>query len=241
TAVVVLAALYNALKLVDKRPEELKTVISGAGAAGTATAQLLMEAGVRNIIGYDREGVMHRGLDTGGHLGKRWFAENANPEDYRGDLLGAMNGADLFVGLSGPNVLTARHLKVMNRDPIVFAMANPEPEISPEEAVPYVRVMATGRSDYPNQINNVLGFPGFFRGLLDSRASRVNTEMKLAAARAIANAVPSRQLNEEYIVPSVFDRNVARAVAREVVATAQRTGLARRGRRLARPGAGRAA
>ncbi|MBI4201085.1 MAG: NAD-dependent malic enzyme, partial [Chloroflexi bacterium] len=201
TAVVVLAALHNAIKVVDKRLEELKVVVSGAGAAGTATGRLLMEAGVRNIIGYDREGVLHQGLNYGGHTGKRWFAECANPQDYRGDLTGAMTGADVFIGLSGPNVLAVQHLKIMNRDAIVFAMANPEPEIWPEEALPFVRVMATGRSDYPNQINNVLGFPGFFRGLLDSQASGVNTEMKLAAARAIANAVPPRQLGDEYIVP----------------------------------------
>ena len=231
TAVVVLAATFNMLKLVKKRMEDLKIVVSGAGAAGVATGKLLKEAGARTIIGYDREGVLHRGQTYGGHVGKLWFANEGNPEDYRGDLMGAMEGADLFIGLSGPGVITAEHVKKMNRDAAVFAMANPDPEIFPEEAAPYIRVMATGRSDYPNQINNVLGFPGFFRGLLDCRAREVNTEMKIAAALAIAGAVPESQLNEEYIMPSVFDRNVARAVAREVAAAAQRTGVARRPRR----------
>ncbi|MBI2170957.1 MAG: NAD-dependent malic enzyme [Chloroflexi bacterium] len=231
TAVVVLAAITNMLKVVDKRLEDLKIVISGAGAAGVATGKLLKEAGARNIIGYDREGILYRGKEYGGHPGKAWFANDCNPQDYRGDLMGAMEGADLFIGVSGPGVLTAEHLKRMNRDAAVFAMANPDPEIAPEEAEPYVRIMATGRSDYPNQINNVLGFPGFFRGLLDCRAREVNTEMKLAAAWAIAQAVPDSQLNEEYIIPSVFDRNVVRAVAREVAAAAQRTGVARRVRR----------
>lgn len=230
-AVVVLAGLYNAMKLVDKRLEDLKVVICGAGAAGVATGRLLMEAGVRQIIGYDKEGVLHRGLDLDDNVGKKWFAENTNPNDFRGDLRGCLEGADVFIGLSGPNVLTPEHLKVMNRDAIVFALANPEPEIWPEEAAPYVRIMATGRSDYPNQVNNALCFPGFFRGLLDTRARRVSTEMKMAAARAIADAVPSGQLNEEYIMPSIFDGNVARSVAREVASAAHRTGVARRLRR----------
>lgn len=231
TAVVVLAGLYNALKLVDKRLNDLKVVICGAGAAGVATGRLLAEAGVRHIIGYDREGVLHRGLDLSDNAGKKWFADTTNPQDFRGDLRGALEGADVFVGVSGPNVLTPHHLEGMNRDPIVFAMANPDPEIFPEEAEPYVTIMATGRSDYPNQVNNALCFPGFFRGLLDTRARKVNTEMKMAAAWAIASAVPSRQLNEEYIIPSVFDRNVARSVAREVAAAARRTGMAQRQRR----------
>ena len=231
TAIVVMAALYNALKVVGKKIDEIKIVMSGAGAAGVATAKLIEEAGSRHIIGYDREGVLHRGMDFSEHSGKRWFANNMNPDDFRGDLLGAMSGADVFIGLSGPNVIGVDHLKVMNRDPIVFAMANPEPEISPEDALPHVRVMATGRSDYPNQINNVLAFPGVFRGLLDSQTREVNSEMKLAAAHAIASAVPSRHLNEEYIMPSVFDRAMVRSVARAVAAAARRTGVARRRRR----------
>ena len=231
TAVVVLAALFNAVKLVDKRIEDLKTVMVGVGAGGVATAQMLMDAGMRNIIGCDRTGILHRGRDYGGNTGKTWFAENTNPDDFHGSLLEAMEGADLFIGLSGPDVLTVEHLKVMNRDATVFAMANPDPEIFPEEAAPYVKVMATGRSDYANQINNALCFPGFFRGLLDSRAREVNAEMKLAAAKAIAAAVPASQLNEEYIMPNVFDRNVARIVGRDVANAAQRTGVAQRTRR----------
>ena len=228
TAIVVLAAVYNATTVVNKSMQDLKVVISGAGAAGAATGKLLTEAGVRNIIGYDREGVLHRGLNLKGHEGKVWFAESANPDDFRGDLMGAMTGADLFIGLSGPGVITVDHVKAMARDAIVFAMANPEPEIMPEDAEPHVRIMATGRSDYPNQINNVLTFPGFFRGLLDSRTREVNREMKLAAAHAIADAVPASELNEEYIVPSVFDLNMVKAVGRAVAAAAHRTGVARR-------------
>jgi malate dehydrogenase (oxaloacetate-decarboxylating) len=162
---------------------------------------------------------------------KAWYAENTNPRQVRGDLAAAINGADVFIGLSGPGMLTVDHLKTMARDPIVFAMANPDPEIQPEEAAPYVRVMATGRSDYPNQINNVLCFPGFFRGLLDAHATTVNEEMKIAAAEAIAAQVADRELHEEYIIPSVFNRHVARAVARAVTETAYRTGAAVRHRR----------
>ena len=237
TAVVTLAALYNALKLVGKRIDELKVVMTGVGAGGMATAKMLMEAGARNILGCDREGILHRDREYGGNEGKQWFADNTNPDNFTGSLLEAMEGADLFVGLSGPNVLNEEHVKVMNRDAIVFAMANPDPEIFPEEAGPHVRVMATGRSDYPNQINNALCFPGFFRGMLDVRASDVNSEMKMAAAKAIANAVPASELGEEYIMPSIFDKSVVRSVAREVAAAAQRTGVARkpqrRGRRAA--------
>ena len=234
TAVVALAALYNAVKLVNKPIESLRTVMTGVGAGGVATAKMLMEAGVTNIIGCDRTGVLHRDRDYGGNQGKQWFADSTNVDNFKGSLLEAMEGADLFIGLSGPDVLTAEHVKVMNRDPIVFAMANPDPEIFPEEAGPYVKVMATGRSDYANQINNALCFPGFFRGLLDVRASGVNSEMKMAAAKAIAAAVPSKELNEEYIMPNVFDRDVARAVAREVAVAAQRTGVARKSRRRSR-------
>ncbi len=228
TAIVVLAAVYNAINVVNKSLQDLKVVISGAGAAGAATGRLLIEAGVRNIIGYDREGILHRGLDLTGHEGKKWFAESVNPDDFRGDLMGAMTGADLFIGLSGPGVITVDHVKAMAKDSIVFAMANPEPEIRPEDAEPHVRIMATGRSDYANQINNVLTFPGFFRGLLDSQTREVNSEMKLAAAHAIADAVPASQLNEEYIVPSVFDLNMVKAVGRAVVNAAHSTGVARR-------------
>ncbi len=157
--------------------------------------------------------------------------ENTNPRQIKGDLGDAIRGADVFIGLSGPGMLTVQHLKMMGKDPIVFAMANPDPEIMPEVAEPYVRVMATGRSDYPNQINNVLCFPGFFRGLLDAHATSVNEEMKIAAAEAIAAQVSDRELHEEYIIPSVFNKHVARAVARAVADTAHKTGVAMRLRR----------
>ncbi|MQF80458.1 NAD-dependent malic enzyme [SAR202 cluster bacterium AD-493-K16_JPT_193m] len=226
TAIVVLAALYNALEVVGKKIDQIKIVMSGAGAAGLATAKLMNQAGVSNIVGYDREGILHSGIEFDGHPGKLWFAEKGNIHDFRGDLKGAMRDADVFIGLSGPNVLNVDHLKVMAKDSIVFAMANPDPEIEPESAVPYVRVIATGRSDYANQINNVLAFPGVFRGILDSRSKGVNDEMKIAAAWAIASAIPRRHLNEEYIIPSVFDKSVVRRVATAVAKAARATGMA---------------
>lgn len=163
---------------------------------------------------------------------KRWVASTTNPRHLTGGLRDALRGADVFIGLSVPGILTVRDVKLMRRDPIVFAMANPVPEIQPEEVEKYVRVMATGRSDYPNRINNVLCFPGFFRGLLDSRARTVNDEMKLAAARALAACVGRRELSEEYIIPSVFNKGVAPAVAAGVAQAADQTGIARRRRRL---------
>jgi malate dehydrogenase (oxaloacetate-decarboxylating) len=169
---------------------------------------------------------------------KVWFAEHTNPRRLRGTLSDALRGADVFIGLSGPGVVSLKDIKAMARDPVVFAMANPIPEIHPEEAGPYVRVMATGRSDYPNQINNVNCFPGFFRGMLDVRARRVNEAMKIAAARALAGIVSRSELSEEYITPSVFDRRVPEAVAAAVAEAALRTGVARR---RPRPVAGRAA
>jgi malate dehydrogenase (oxaloacetate-decarboxylating) len=224
TAVVVLAGLINALKIVKKNPEDLKVVILGAGAAGVACTKFLMSAGVKDIIGCDRAGALHKGRTEHMNPAKVWYAENTNPRQIKGTISDAIEGADMFLGLSGPGLITVEDIKKMNRDPIVFAMANPDPEIAPEEALPYVRVMATGRSDYPNQINNVLCFPGLFRGLLDAHATTVNEEMKIAAAEAIAAAVSARDLHEEYIIPSVFDRSVARAVARAVAEAAYRTG-----------------
>ena len=228
TAVVVLAGLFNAVRLVDKKMEDLKVVITGVGASGLATTKLLITSGVRNIVGFDRQGILHRGRDYGGNEAKSWFAGATNPDDARGGIMEAMDGADLFIGLSAPGVISKEHLKLMNRDAIVFAMANPDPEIWPEDAADHVRVMATGRSDYPNQVNNALCFPGLFRGVLDVRAREVNDEMKLAAARAIADGVPERHLNEEYIMPSIFDTGVVRKVAREVASAARKSGVARR-------------
>ena len=231
TAVVVLAALLNALRIVRKELGDISVVVCGVGAAGTATIRILRSVGVRRILGVDEHGILAPGRPEPMDAMKRRVAEETNAEDRRGRLSDAVEGADVFIGLSVPGVLRAGDVKAMARDPIVFAMANPVPEIMPEDAAPHVRVMATGRSDYPNQINNVLCFPGFFRGLLDCRAVRVTDEMKVAAAHAIASVVSRRELHEEYVIPSVFNKKVAPAVAREVVRAAHQRGLARRRRR----------
>ncbi len=229
TAVVLLAGLMNAAKLVGKALPNLRVAVTGIGAAGVACTKMLLAAGVRNIIGVDRDGILTRGAAYSNPMW-RWYALHTNPEDVQGSLQDAIHGADVFIGLSGPGVLTVDHIKSMAADPIVFAMANPTPEIDPEEAEPYVRVMATGRSDYPNQINNVLCFPGIFRGALDCRAATINEEMKLAAARAIADIVADDELNEQYIVPSVFNKRIGRAVSRAVIDAAVASGVARRER-----------
>ena len=228
TAVVVLAALINALKLVGKTMGEIKVVVSGVGAAGVACSKILMASGVRRIVGCDRSGIIHRGRGEMNSM-KQWYAEHTNPDAERGSLQDAMEGADVFLGLSAPGVIGVDDLKRMAPNPIVFAMANPTPEIMPEQAEPHVAVLATGRSDYPNQINNVLCFPGIFRGALDARASCINEEMKLAAAHAIAATIGPDELHAEYIVPSVFDKRIVETVARAVDEAAHRTGVARRG------------
>jgi malate dehydrogenase (oxaloacetate-decarboxylating) len=235
TAVVVLAALLNALRIVKKPLKECKIVVGGIGAAGVACTRILIAMGARNIVGVDTRGILYRGRTEGMNPIKQWYAQATNPRNLRGGVLEAARGADMFLGLSGPGTLPLKAVKVMGKDPIVFAMANPVPEIMPEEAAPYVRVMATGRSDYPNQINNVCCFPGFFRGLLDARASHVTEAMKIAAAKAIAGLVGSRELGEEYITPSVFDARVAPAVAAAVADAAFSTGAARRTRRSVVP------
>jgi malate dehydrogenase (oxaloacetate-decarboxylating) len=235
TAVVVLAALLNALKIVRKDIGKIRVVVTGVGAAGTATIKILLSSGVRDIIGVDEHGIVVRGRTTGMDFMKRWVAGATNPRQVQGSLRDAVVGADVFIGLSVPGILTVRDLKRMARDPIVFAMANPDPEIRPEEAEKHARVMATGRSDYPNQINNVLCFPGFFRGLLDARARTVNDEMKLAAARALAACVSRSELGAEYIIPSVFNKSVAPAVAEGVARAAHETATARRRRHRDRP------
>jgi malate dehydrogenase (oxaloacetate-decarboxylating) len=228
TAVVVLAALLNAVKIVKKKLSDLRVVVNGIGAAGVACTKILMQAGVRNVIGCDKVGVLYSGRKNHMNPAKRWYAEQTNPRRIKGGIAEAIAGADLFLGVSGPGVLSVEHLKSMAKNPIVFALANPTPEIMPEEAMSYVRVMATGRSDYPNQINNVLSFPGIFRGALDVRAREINDEMKLAAAHAIASIVGREELSEDYIVPGVFDRRVAKRVAQEVAKAAHRTGVSRR-------------
>jgi malate dehydrogenase (oxaloacetate-decarboxylating) len=234
TAVVVLAALLNALRIVGKEPSGIAAVVCGVGAAGTATIKILRAVGVPRILAVDEHGILAPGRSAPMDPIKAWVARETNAADRRGTLGEALEGADVFIGVSAPGVLKAGDVQAMARDPIVFAMANPVPEIMPEEAAPHVRVMATGRSDYPNQINNVLCFPGFFRGLLDCRASQVTDEMKIAAAQAIASIVSRHELHEEYIIPSVFNHKVAPAVAREVVKAANKAGVARRKRRPAR-------
>jgi malate dehydrogenase (oxaloacetate-decarboxylating) len=226
TAVVVLAALFNALKIVKKQMSELKVIVSGVGAAGVACSKILLSAGVSNIIGFDRLGAVFKGRGENMNYMKDWFADHTNPDGFTGTISDALRGADLYLGLSGPGTIEAQQLKVMNRDAIVFAMANPTPEIMPEEAAPYVRIMATGRSDYPNQINNVLCFPGIFRGALDCQAKDINEEMKLAAAHALADVISDQELNEDYIIPGVFNPKVVEAVAHAVAKAAISTGVA---------------
>ena len=227
TAVVVLAALRNSLKVVGKSMEDLKVVIAGVGAAGVAITKILMQAGVENVIGIDRKGAIYSGrgeLDAS----KQWFAENTNPEMRRGALHEVMPGADVFIGVSGPGLVKRDDLRVMHADPIVFALANPDPEILPEDAEGLAAVIATGRSDYPNQINNVLCFPGIFRGALDAGAATITENMKLAAATAIADAVPDDELSAGYIVPSVFNKHVVELVAASVAHQAVLDGVIRK-------------
>jgi malate dehydrogenase (oxaloacetate-decarboxylating) len=226
TAVVALAALRNALKVVGKSMEDLKVVIAGVGAAGVAITKILMQAGVPNVIGVDRKGAIYEGradLDAS----KQWFSENTNPEMRRGSVHEVLPGADVFIGVSGPGLVRRDDLRVMHDDPIVFALANPDPEISPEEAEGMAAVIATGRSDYPNQINNVLCFPGIFRGALDAGATTITEGMKLAAAEAIASSVPDEELSAGYIVPSVFNKHVVELVAAAVAERAVLDGVIR--------------
>jgi malate dehydrogenase (oxaloacetate-decarboxylating) len=230
TAIVVLAALLNALKITGKSIGDLHVLVVGLGAAGVAVTKILREAGVRDVIGCDSRGAIH--TDRADYLDgsmppiKRWYAENSNPDKRTGGPGDVIDGTDLFIGLSGARVMPPEALGRMNRDAMVFAMANPNPEVTPEEAAPYTRIMATGRSDYPNQINNVLAFPGIFRGALDVRAPKITEEMKLAAAAAIAAIIPDNELREDYIIPSVFNRDVAPAVAEAVSSVARDTGAA---------------
>jgi malate dehydrogenase (oxaloacetate-decarboxylating) len=226
TAVVVLAALRNSLQVVGKRMEDLKVVIAGVGAAGVAIARILLEAGVPNVIGVDRKGAVYEGRSDL-NAAKQWFAEHTNPESRKGALHEVMPGSDVFVGVSGPGLLLRDDLRVMHRDPIVFALANPDPEIVPETATGMTAVLATGRSDYPNQINNVLCFPGIFRGALDAGAHSITEGMKLAAADAIAAAVSPAELSPNYVVPSVFNRRVVELVAAQVAAAARAEGVVR--------------
>ena len=227
TAVVVLAAFLNALRVVGKRPEDVKVVVVGVGAAGVATTKILLAAGVRRIVGCDRDGAIHRGLADASPV-RAEYAALTNPDDEHGAVSDVLAGADVLIGVSGPGAVPAEAVARMAPDAVVFAMANPTPEVLPEEIAGAAAVIATGRSDYPNQINNVLAFPGIFRGALDVRAAGITDGMKIAAAHAIAGVIPGDELGPEYIVPSVFNRDVAPAVAAAVADAARRDGVARK-------------
>lgn len=225
TAVVLAAGFINSLKIVNKKAKKLKVVISGAGAAGVACAKMLQNLGVVNIIACDSKGALVTSRSDL-NSSKRSFAETTNPNQEGGTLSDVMRGADVFVGVSAPNILSVQDLKNMKKDPIVFAMANPDPEIAPEIACEHVAIMATGRSDHPNQINNALAFPGIFRGALNCHASDINEAMKTAAAYAIAGVVEDENLSRDYIVPSVFDPRVVPAIAEAVEKAARESGVA---------------
>ena len=214
TAIVVLAALTNALRVVNKKISEIKVVMTGAGAAGTAIARLLVKSGLKDLVVFNDQGVIHQGVKDSEDV--QWLIENTNKTNFTGSINEALKNADVFIGVSAPNILTENDLKQMNKDSIIFALANPNPEVDPILARKYAKVVATGRSDFPNQINNVLAFPGIFRGLLDAQAKNVTEETLIAAANAIANRVSNEQLNASFIVPSVFDPGVTPAVAQAV-------------------------
>ena len=236
TAVVVMAALLNAAKLTGRELTDIRVLVIGLGAAGIAVTRILLDAGVRDIVGADSRGALHVQrddyLDGSMSAVKRWFAESTNPDCLAGAPADVIDGADLLIGLSGAKALPAQALSKMKADAMVFAMANPNPEVHPEEAAPYARIVATGRSDYPNQINNVLCFPGVFRGALDVRAQAITDPMKMAAAEAIASIVEDGELREDYIIPSVFNRDVAPAVAAAVAEQARATDTARAGQEV---------
>jgi malate dehydrogenase (oxaloacetate-decarboxylating) len=228
TAIVVLAGVINALKVVDKKLEDIKVVVNGAGAAGTAIAKLLLSSGVKNLIACDKIGILYRGMEKIDDA-KEALAEITNPDNIKGSLADALVDADVFVGVSAPGILKPEMVRAMNKDAIIFAMANPTPEIMPDEAkAAGAKVIGTGRSDFPNQINNVLAFPGIFRGALDVRAKEINEEMKLAAAYAIADYIKDEDLNENNVIPSALDKNVAIKVAEAIAKAARESGVARK-------------
>ena len=229
TAVIVLAGLINALKVVNKKKEEVKVVISGAGAAGVSIAKMLLSYGFKNIVMSDICGLIYKGRTEGMNSVLKDMAECTNPEGKKGTLADALIGADVFIGVSAPRLVTSEMVRTMNTDPVIFACANPVPEIFPDEAkAGGAAVISSGRSDYPNQINNVLAFPGIFRGAFDCRAKTINEEMKLAAAEALAGLVSDDELSADYIIPKAFDRRVGPAVAAAVAEAARERGVARK-------------
>ena len=228
TAIITLAGLTNALKIVGKKKEEVKVVTSGAGAAAISITKLLLPAGYRNIVMTDRRGIIYEGRPDGMNWIKEEMAAVTNPEHQKGSLADALEGADIFIGVSAPGLVTGEMVRSMNPAPIIFACANPTPEIFPDEAkAAGAAVIATGRSDFPNQVNNVLAFPGVFRGTFDVRASDINEEMKMAAAKALAEFIPEDKLSADYIIPKAFEEGVGKAVAEAVADAARRTGVAR--------------
>lgn len=228
TAVITLAGLTNALKLVGKKLEEVKVVVNGAGAAAIAITKLLITAGLKDVVLCDRRGAIYEGRSEGMNPVKEEMAKITNQDKKAGTLADMLVGADVFIGVSAPGMVTTEMVKTMNKDAIIFACANPTPEIFPEDAkAGGARVIATGRSDFPNQCNNVLAFPGIFRGAFDVRARDINDEMKIAAAHAIAGLISDEELNEEYILPAAFDPRVGKAVAAAVAEAARKTGVAR--------------
>jgi len=228
TAVVVLAGLMNALKVTGKSPGNMKVVVSGAGAAGICCTRTLKTFGIGNIVVCDSKGAIHGNRDLGRNSAKVWVAGNTNLENEKGSLSKILCGADMLLGVSAPGVVSRKDVQSMQQDPIVFSMANPVPEVMPGEVQDIVSIMATGRSDYPNQVNNVLAFPGVFRGPLDARADDINEEMKHAAAEAIAGTISERELSSDYIIPSVFSKRVVKRVATSVARAAHKTHVAHR-------------
>ncbi|MFQ5900609.1 MAG: NAD-dependent malic enzyme [Thermodesulfobacteriota bacterium] len=231
TAIVVLAGVMNALKVVGKRINDIKIVVCGTGAAGISCCRLLLSAGAKNIVGVDSAGILYRGRTNNMNPAKEEFARESNPYNEKGSLEDAFKGADLFIGVSATDIVSVKMLESMSDNPIVFALSNPNPEIDPAIAAPHVAIMATGRSDYQNQINNVLCFPGIFKGLLECSAITINLEMKIAASYAIASVIDRSELSADYIIPSVFDERVADEVAKAVVKVAAETGATRRTRK----------
>ncbi len=228
TAIIALSGLLNGLKIVKKSLNDTYVVVNGSGAAGTAIAKIFLSAGVKDVVVCDRHGIIYKGREDGMNFAKEELSRQTNKQNRRGTLSDAFQGADVFIGVSTANIVSKQMVKSMNRDPIIFAMANPVPEIDPGDAKDAgAKIIGTGRSDYPNQINNVLAFPGVFRGALDVRATEINEQMKLAAAYALSGLIPENELSEDYIIPKPFDPRVAPEVAKEVAKAALETGVAR--------------